>query len=57
MMAEINELITPDAHDTLGRMDSAAFLATARIAQRYGVITRPPDAGAYTHQILEAARK
>jgi NitT/TauT family transport system substrate-binding protein len=58
MMAEVNKLIWGPGTTaaTFGRMDPAAFRTTADIALRYGVIRRPPDARAYTHEVWEAAR-
>jgi NitT/TauT family transport system substrate-binding protein len=59
MMAEINKLIWgPPAHTTpLGKMDPAAFARTADIALRFGVIKKPAEHAAYTHEVWEAAQK
>jgi NitT/TauT family transport system substrate-binding protein len=58
MMAEVNKLIwgPPPAPSPLGKMDADAFRRTADIALRFGVIRRPADPGAYTHEIWELAR-
>ena len=59
MMAEINKLIwgPPVPKAPLGKMDPAAFKQTADIAHKFGVIKKPADAGAYTHEIWEMAQK
>jgi NitT/TauT family transport system substrate-binding protein len=59
MMTEINKLIwgPPAPKTPLGRMDPEAFKRTAGIAHTFGVIKKPADAGAYTHEIWELARK
>jgi NitT/TauT family transport system substrate-binding protein len=41
----------------LGKMDPAAFRQTVEIALKFGVIKKPADASAYTHEIWELARK
>ena len=38
-------------------MDPAAFQRTAEIALKFGVIKKPADQGAYTHEIWEMATK
>jgi NitT/TauT family transport system substrate-binding protein len=59
MMTEINKLIwgPPAPRTPLGKMDPAAFKRTAKIALKFDVIKKPADAGAYTHEIWEMARK
>ena len=59
MMAEINKLIwgPPRSTTPLGKMDPAAFKRTANIALKFGVIKKPADASAYTHEIWELAQK
>jgi NitT/TauT family transport system substrate-binding protein len=59
MMAEVNKLIwgPPRPKGPLGRMDPAAFERTAGIALKFRVIGKPADAGGYTHEIWELARK
>jgi NitT/TauT family transport system substrate-binding protein len=59
MMTEINKLVwgPPAPKSPLGKMDPAAFKQTADIALKFGVIKRPADASAYTHEIWELARK
>jgi NitT/TauT family transport system substrate-binding protein len=59
MMAEINKLIwgPPVPRAPLGKMDPEAFQRTAEIALRFGVIRKPVDPAAYTHEIWEQARK
>jgi len=59
MMAEINKLIwgPPRPTTPLGKMDPAAFKRTADIALKFGVIKKPADASAYTHEIWELAQK
>jgi NitT/TauT family transport system substrate-binding protein len=58
MMAEVNKLVwgPPAPATPLGRMDPAAFARTAEIAHRFGVIKKPADAGAYTHEIWDLAK-
>jgi len=58
MMAEINKLIwgPPRPTTPLGKMDPAAFKRTADIALKFGVIKKPADASAYTHEIWELAQ-
>ena len=59
MLAEVNKLIwaagTPAGE--IGRMNPDAFQRTAAIALRFGVITRPADAAAFTHEVWELARR
>jgi len=59
MMTEINKLVwgPPAPKSPLGRMDSAAFKQTAEIALKFGVIKKPADASAYTHEVWELAQK
>jgi NitT/TauT family transport system substrate-binding protein len=59
MMAEINKLVwgPPTPATPLGKMDPAAFKRTADIALKFGVIKKPADPAAYTHEIWEMARK
>jgi NitT/TauT family transport system substrate-binding protein len=59
MMTEINKLIwgPPAPKGPLGKMDPAAFKQTAEIALKFGVIKKPADAGAYTHEVWDAAQK
>ena len=59
MMAEINKLIwgPPASSAELGYMDPAAFKRTADIAYRFGVIKKPADESAFTHEIWETAKK
>jgi len=59
MMAEINKLIwgPPAPTSPLGKMDSEAFKQTADIALKFGVIKKPADRGAYTHEIWEMAQR
>lgn len=59
MMAEINKLIwgPPAPSAEAGKMDPAAFQRTADIAYRFGVIKKPADTTAYTHEIWEKAKK
>jgi NitT/TauT family transport system substrate-binding protein len=59
MMTEINKLIwgPPAPRSPLGKMDPQAFKQTADIALKFGVIKKPADAGAYTHEIWEQAQK
>jgi NitT/TauT family transport system substrate-binding protein len=54
MMNEINALIWP-APKGVGVMDKAAYERTARIAQQFGVITKPPSADAYRTDLAQAA--
>jgi len=59
MMAEVNKLIwgpvTPAT--PMGRMDPEAFKRTAEVALKFGVIKKPPEAGTYTVEIWDLARK
>jgi NitT/TauT family transport system substrate-binding protein len=59
MMRDVNALVwgPPAPRGPLGRMDPTAFSRTAEIALRFGVIKKPADAGAYTHEVWELARK
>jgi NitT/TauT family transport system substrate-binding protein len=59
MMTEVNKLVwgPPAPKSPLGRMDPQAFKQTAEIALKFGVIKKAADAGAYTHEIWEMARK
>ena len=59
MMTEINKLVwgPPAPKSPLGKMDPAAFKQTADIALKFGVIKKPADAAAYTHDIWEMAQK
>jgi NitT/TauT family transport system substrate-binding protein len=54
MMNEINKLVWPDP-DGIGIMNKAAFNRTAQIAQEFGVIKKPPTAGAYRTDLAKAA--
>src|SRR5262249_24177274 len=58
MMAEINKLIwgPPPPKSPLGKMDPDAFKRTADIALKFGVIKKPADPAAYTHEIWELAQ-
>src|SRR3989454_2575930 len=59
MMAEINKLVwgPPKPTTPLGKMDPAAFKRTADIALKFGVIKKPAEPSAFTHQIWELAQK
>jgi NitT/TauT family transport system substrate-binding protein len=59
MMAEINKLIwgPPAPRGPLGKMDPEAFKRTADISLKFGVIKKPADPGAYTHEIWEMAQR
>jgi NitT/TauT family transport system substrate-binding protein len=59
MMAEINKLIwgPPAPTSPLGKMDPEAFKRTADIALKFGVIKKPADPAAYTHEIWELGQK
>jgi NitT/TauT family transport system substrate-binding protein len=59
MMTEINKLVwgPPAPRSPLGKMDPAAFKQTADIALRFGVIKKPADPAAYTHEIWDLAQK
>ena len=59
MMAEINKLVwgPPAPRSPLGKMDPAAFKQTADIALKFGVIKKPAEAAAYTHEIWDLAQK
>ncbi len=60
-MDEVNKLIFPLADCArdkgLGYMCADAFKQTAEIAQKYGVLKKAPDQGAYTTEIFEMAMK
>ncbi|HEV8437710.1 MAG TPA: ABC transporter substrate-binding protein [Methylomirabilota bacterium] len=57
MMAETIKLIWgPAPASPLGRMDPVAFKQTAEIALKFGVIKKPAEVGAYTHEIWDLAR-
>jgi NitT/TauT family transport system substrate-binding protein len=57
MMTEVNKLVwgPPKPSSPLGKMDAAAFKQTADIALKFGVIKKPADTAAYTHEIWELA--
>jgi NitT/TauT family transport system substrate-binding protein len=59
MLAEVNKLIwgPPAPRTPLGKMDPDAFRRTADIALKFGVIRKPAEPAAYTHEIWEMARK
>jgi len=59
MMTEINKLVwgPPAPLSPPGKMDPAAFKRTADIALKFGVIKKPADPAAYTHEIWEMAQK
>lgn len=59
MLAEVTKLIwgPPTPRTPLGKMDPDAFKRTADIAFRFGVITKPADAGAHTDEIWEMAQR
>jgi NitT/TauT family transport system substrate-binding protein len=59
MLGEVTKLIwgPPTPRTPLGKMDPDAFKRTADIAFRFGVITKPADAGAYTDEIWELAQR
>jgi len=59
MMTEINKLIwgPPAPKSPLGKMDPEAFKRTADIALKFGVIKKPADPAAYTHEIWELGQK
>ena len=58
MLAEITKLIwgPPARRTPLGKMDPEAFKRTADIAVKFGVITKPAGAGAYTDEIWTLAQ-
>ena len=58
MMAEINKLVwgPPAPKTPAGKMDPEAFKRTADIALRFGVIKKPAEPAAYTHEVWELAR-
>jgi len=53
-MNEINKLVWPAGPKGVGVMNAAAFSQTARIAQQFGVITKPPT-GAYRTDLATKA--
>jgi NitT/TauT family transport system substrate-binding protein len=55
-MNEINALIWP-APKGIGVMDKTAYDRTAKIAQEFGVISKPPSADAYRTDLAQAAVK
>src|SRR5262245_31368163 len=59
MMTEINKLIwgPPAPKSPLGKMDPEAFKRTADIAVKFGVIKKPAEPAAYTHEVWELAQK
>jgi len=59
MMTEINKLVwgPPKPTTPLGKMDPAAFTRTADIALKFGVIKKPAEPSAFTHEIWELAQK
>jgi NitT/TauT family transport system substrate-binding protein len=59
MMTEINKLIwgPPAPTGGFGRMNPDAFKRTADIALKFNVIKKAADAGAYTHEVWDAATK
>jgi NitT/TauT family transport system substrate-binding protein len=54
MMNEINKLIWPNT-DGIGIMNKADYTRTASIAKEFGVIKKPPTAGAYRTDLAAAA--
>jgi NitT/TauT family transport system substrate-binding protein len=54
MMNEIDKLIWPNT-DGIGIMNKADYSRTASIAKEFGVIKKPPTAGAYRTDLAEAA--
>jgi NitT/TauT family transport system substrate-binding protein len=58
MMAEINKLVwgPPAPKTPAGKMDPEAFKRTADIALRFGVIKKPAEPAAYTHEVWELAQ-
>jgi len=57
MMAEINKLVWgPPAPKMPGKMDPEAFKRTADIALKFGVIKKPAEPAAYTHEVWELAQ-
>ena len=59
MMAEINKLVwgPPKPTAPIGKMDPEAFKRTADIALKFGVIKKPAEPAAYTHEIWELSQK
>lgn len=51
---EVNKLIWPSP-DGIGVMDRALWLQTIRIATSHGVLSRPPDAGAFRSDLAREA--
>ena len=58
MMAEINKLVwgPPAPKTPAGKMDPEAFKRTADIALKFGVIKKPAEPTAYTHEVWELSR-
>jgi NitT/TauT family transport system substrate-binding protein len=58
MMTEINKLVwgPPASKTPVGKMDPEAFKRTAEIALRFGVIKKPAETSAYTHEVWELGR-
>jgi NitT/TauT family transport system substrate-binding protein len=58
MMAEINKLVwgPPAPKTPAGKMDPEAFQRTADIALQFGVIKKPAEPTAYTHEVWELSR-
>jgi NitT/TauT family transport system substrate-binding protein len=58
MMAEINKLVwgPPAPKTPAGKMDPEAFKRTADIALQFGVIKKPAEPAAYTHEVWELAQ-
>jgi NitT/TauT family transport system substrate-binding protein len=54
MMNEINKLVWPNPSG-IGIMNAADFNRTAQIAKEFGVIKKPPTAGAYRTDLAKAA--
>jgi NitT/TauT family transport system substrate-binding protein len=58
MMAEINKLVwgPPVPKTPAGKMDPEAFKRTVDIALKFGVIKKPAESSAYTHEVWELAQ-
>jgi NitT/TauT family transport system substrate-binding protein len=58
MMGEINKLVwgPPAPKTPAGKMDPDAFKRTADIALKFGVIKKPAESSAYTHEVWELSR-
>ncbi len=54
MLNEVNQLVWP-APQGIGVMDEALWEQTARVALEGGIISTPPDAGAYRTDLAQAA--